>query len=849
MLGPGVQKAFLPEPKVDSANEKPAETEIELLESNEGAEDLPLPIEENPKMAPSVDIQSLEGSKETELLPSQKHDAHREHVPLEKIPKIVKRRKNKGLREGRLWEKERKASNNPRKVDLAPQMVRAHQAAYAYLNPNISKYETLLCLLDQAAQTQLSLQPMMTAVVLRFEEVNQALEEMAEEGELMLKEHGDYLAWPAGIRGPPALPAKPSADIPTLDPPPDLLQQLLQHSTEKMRLVGSSVQGLGDTTLEETVEYYSSLSKLLSERLQAKQAAERRLTQVLARVEVAAVRKFSPEDLALHSEDSGIESLTGSERHRRQRGSSGSGSTGSGSSAVVGRTVPLCYPKKNEAEDEEEEEDPSQPQSHITPQNNGVHLPTRPLSAAPPARPARPQRSNSSDCLKMLLELQRNQKELDHQMKNVTKGWSDRQAERGHKAGVRRHSSGNAGVSRHGQKGPLKACKTPSTLPMLEPHPPGRNSVRRLINSFSHGVDGRPGQSLANIPPHIRGSRRSTSLLPDIGNGEGSLVNNGNNNNNGWPTEGRDDLDVDSLPPPPPEVLMDNSYESMDESLGDMEGGAQEDSCSGHPTARQRTTVTQRLRASMQNVTVLPNRSSLCPRQDAGVRPQHEEEPEHALDHEADPDKEQAASLYRQARKIIHLRNAAESPQRKNTCKAETYPCNMPPTTPPVSRVRLPPSCPSVHHRLPNALVFTSQPSPPTQGHWKPSSRPGSPRSLIRTRVNSGEEIIPSMSFCDARSVFCQQSSETPSSSSTLPRPWGETSRGRQPVRGAHDVRRTQSDRRPSLTSHPEVPVDLEPRHIHSKTNFCPERTDSPPMAKANCQSDASASVALHPEQ
>ncbi|XP_029965616.1 uncharacterized protein pcare2 [Salarias fasciatus] len=258
-----------------------------------------------------------------------------------------KRKKNKGKK--RSAEKKRKSSAVHTKVDFPPHMVRAHQAAYDFLNPNISKYETLLGLLDQAAQTHLSLQPMMSAVVLRFEEINQALEEMAEEGELMLKEHGDCMALPSGMTASGVRPAKPSTDTACpSDPPPDLLQQMLQHSTEKMRQVGGSVQALGDTSLEEAVEYFSSVSRLLVEKLQAKQAAEQRLAQVLARVECAAMRKSNPEDSALHSEDSGIggenESLTGSERHRRHRGSAGSGSCGSGVNNPIPNLANLRFP-------------------------------------------------------------------------------------------------------------------------------------------------------------------------------------------------------------------------------------------------------------------------------------------------------------------------------------------------------------------------------------------------------------------------------------------------------------------------------------------------------------------------
>ncbi|XP_054475025.1 uncharacterized protein pcare2 [Anoplopoma fimbria] len=274
------------------------------------------------------DAEDIEELIEVNVIPKETIN---EVVKTDNIKKMAKRKKSKGKR--RSAEKQRMSSFVQTKFDFPPHMVRAHQAAYAFLNPNISKYEALLGLLDQAAQTQLSLQPTMTALVLRFEEINQALEEMAEEGELMLKEHGDYMALPSGMMGPAVIAANPRSD--SANPPPDLLQQLLQHSTEKMRLVGGSVKALGDTTLEDAVEYFSSLSKLLVEKRQAKQAAEQRLTVVLARVEKAANRKSNPEDSALHSEDSGIggenESLTGSERHRRHRGSAGSGSCGSGS--------------------------------------------------------------------------------------------------------------------------------------------------------------------------------------------------------------------------------------------------------------------------------------------------------------------------------------------------------------------------------------------------------------------------------------------------------------------------------------------------------------------------------------
>ncbi|KAJ8401201.1 hypothetical protein AAFF_G00387830 [Aldrovandia affinis] len=231
-----------------------------------------------------------------------------------------KSKKGKGSKLSRKKEKEKKASVIEPKVDFPEPLVKAHQAAYAFLNPSIAKYEVLLGLLDQAAQTQLSLQPMATFIALRYEEVNQGLKEMAEEGERLLKESGEHLTWPCPLKNlsdTPSMAASAAAAADT-EPPPDLLQQLLQYTTQRMRLIGQSVGGIGDSALEEAAEYFASLSELLDEKLKAKRMLEAHLGQILARVESAALRKPGPEDSALFSEDSGIgvesESLAGSER-------------------------------------------------------------------------------------------------------------------------------------------------------------------------------------------------------------------------------------------------------------------------------------------------------------------------------------------------------------------------------------------------------------------------------------------------------------------------------------------------------------------------------------------------------
>ncbi|XP_045917166.1 uncharacterized protein LOC123978078 [Micropterus dolomieu] len=204
-----------------------------------------------------------------------------------------------------------------------------------------------------------------------------------------------------------------------------------------------------------------------------------------------------------------------------------------------------------------------------------------------------------------------------------------------------------------------------------------------------------------------------------------------------------------------------------------------------------------------------------------------EQQPEN----DQDPDMEKAHCLYQQARKIIHLHNATECPDKRNInelsgsgpsplqarmgqrCgsnefyEGEMSSCSLPVTAPPVSRVRLPPCCPTVRQRFPSPPAFRPQTTS------RPSSRPGSPRTVTRTTDNT-EEIIPSVSFRDARSVFCLNESQKSqncisSGSSVLPRPWGEASRGRLPMRGTdNSTRRTQSEQRPSLTSHSEFPKD-----------------------------------------
>lgn len=227
------------------------------------------------------------------------------------------------------------------KVDFPEPLITAHQEAYAFLNPSINKYDVLLGLLEQATETRLSMRPMVAFMVLRYEEIIHGLEEIAAAGEKVLKDNGGNLAWTSQMKN-----LSPSSSLKSdpkdIEPPPDLLQQLLQYTTQRMKNVSQTVGGLGDAALEETVEYFDSLSELLQEKLKAKRAAEARLMQLLTCIELASLRKPGSEDCVLFSEDSGIgaesESLAGSERHRRRESSE---------STQTNRATPVSHTENN----------------------------------------------------------------------------------------------------------------------------------------------------------------------------------------------------------------------------------------------------------------------------------------------------------------------------------------------------------------------------------------------------------------------------------------------------------------------------------------------------------------------
>lgn len=989
------------------------------------------------------------------------------------------RKPKKNIRGAKILKKKDKDKlSAEQKVDFPEPLVKAHQAAYAFLNPSINKYDVLLGLLEQAAQTQVSVQPMVAFMALRYEEIIQGLEEIADEGEKVLKENGEHLAWPSQMKNLSSSPPLKSGSA-NIEPPPDLLQQLLQYTTQRMRNVGQTVGGIGDSALEEAAEYFASVSELLEEKLKVKRAVETRLMQLLSRIEMASLRKPGPEDCALFSEDSGIgaesESLAGSERRHRRESWESTGTNRTTPVSPMGYTstnfrkgvsrqkflsqispsvsltslnslgstctimandqrdsllgsVSLDDGEEEDNDDDEEEEmgetqvrfrkrsnsSPVNREQHPrrlppkrieNPQNVEMTLkmknaisgriqfipsqnpsaktkvagspktsrrqwadeeersPRRPQTAALVRRAvvkktpvSREQRSRSAESLRSkgedhtLLELERTQKDLNQRLQRMSKskaavntrtapskqnqGNSPAQSSainRKHpsleknsnpqplkdKADLKRCNNKKQEVTSDVEddkqknkkisKGPVKATPPPS--PPSSPRPSsglhrGRNSVRKLIDTFSQGIEELDSPKV--LGP-LKGVRKcGVPVLPGLGNMEAVLSAGITScRSESISSEKTDDLDLDSLPPPPLEVLMDNSFEgaqSLSTSVAD-DGATKV----GKSPVLKRTVVSQRLRASVQSVTVLPSKGGLPQASKvislARADQQHTSTPSKVIQPdaqlEAEPGKEKD-SLYQQARKIIHLRHSSDSQkERSSTSYIETNPpasqeestdsqnggnlsvpgpntmvsvstlppssvvTSQPPATPPKSRGRMLPSTPStpssLHRRLPSPHNFKRQPTPPSSASppvsrklptpaaerrlpsppvakqnilssnstssypFKAPSPPASPKVQRWSRENSSEDSSSTRMTNNARSVFCPASPSlfeaqpfsvprppqawTSTGMSFLSRPLGSRARFPVSVQGPRPfIRRSHSDRRPSLSLPPRSP-------------------------------------------
>ncbi|XP_053315088.1 photoreceptor cilium actin regulator [Spea bombifrons] len=204
------------------------------------------------------------------------------------------KRSNKQGRRSKAKEKPILLSETEKKVDFPEPLVKAHQSAYSYLSPNISKYEAVISMANQATQTQLIMQQMTSFMVMRFDEIIQCLKEITDDGEKLLKDVGNDLIWPLGKGNP--------------DDQPDLLQQLLQYTVNRMQTLNSTVASLTSNALQETCSYLQSAAASMQEKLKVKQMCDERLSRMIKLLEDSAAGSVQshPNDLTLYSEDSGI---------------------------------------------------------------------------------------------------------------------------------------------------------------------------------------------------------------------------------------------------------------------------------------------------------------------------------------------------------------------------------------------------------------------------------------------------------------------------------------------------------------------------------------------------------------
>ncbi|XP_029452608.1 photoreceptor cilium actin regulator [Rhinatrema bivittatum] len=194
----------------------------------------------------------------------------------------------------KLREKKRLACDMEQKVDFPDLLVKAHQNAYAYLNPNLSKYEAIVCIANQATQTQLILQQMVSFLAICFGEMNRLLQEIVDDGEDLLKEAGKNFAWPLN-----------EGDS---KEQPDLLQQLLQYTVNKMQVLNEAVASLTSNVLQETCSYLESAANNFQEKLKLKQQFDKHMLRIMKLLEAYTIGscQSNPYDLTLYSEDSGI---------------------------------------------------------------------------------------------------------------------------------------------------------------------------------------------------------------------------------------------------------------------------------------------------------------------------------------------------------------------------------------------------------------------------------------------------------------------------------------------------------------------------------------------------------------
>lgn len=198
------------------------------------------------------------------------------------------------------WESKPKRQRSPPahgpagSVDFPERLVKAHQHAYSYLHSCLPKYEAVLSLTQQATQTQELLQPMASFLLRCLEEVNQLLGEISKDGEVLLQEVREDLAWPSR-KG-------------ESQEQPDLLQQLLQYTVSRLQVLSGTVASVTSSFLEGSSSYLQATASHLGNKLSTKRGVDERLLRALGQLESLASGHSDPgvQGLPLCSEDSGI---------------------------------------------------------------------------------------------------------------------------------------------------------------------------------------------------------------------------------------------------------------------------------------------------------------------------------------------------------------------------------------------------------------------------------------------------------------------------------------------------------------------------------------------------------------
>lgn len=748
-------------------------------------------------------------------------------------------------------------------------LAQANPGADGHISPSVSKYEALKNLLHQVTQTHRSLQPMTDLMAQHYEEINHQLEVMAEEGETLLREHENNLA-----RIQPA----------------DQLQHVIQYTSAKPILGADSAGGSGYSALEDAVVYFATLSTLLHEKLRAKRAAEQRLAQVVARVgAMGPQRKHAPEDGSLHSEDSGIgaesESLNGFERpqrhadnselhrfeHRHQECNqsvsinSNCSSAGDGRSlnrakraTSLGNIAPHWLKQGMEQKPKSLQMVTSAGTKRSPPVNSalrrswsvgslchqigGTTLPQQchhqQLSSTMGEAVSRVA-VGYSVCSPLNKKFEQEGRQLQHPVL-LASSPSQKKTSHCSQARHRRHSSqelemgekekeGDVEGRTKGRKGDraLRVMPPPSPA-LITPELYSNSSVKRLINTFNCRENSNQTHNPSNASVISQGARKY-----DAPNKPGKTESYDTISDYNWQMGCRtyikvEDSDVDPLPPPPPEVMMDNSFSRTDRSP-DREGKV------GMPS--RACVASQHLHSSRQKVT---SPSSCCSLHHQDTVAGSWARPDSLQESECDPKKEEADDLYHRDHKIIYLQDSAESSMNiVQTGQDRKIPLSLgsrvgtqggsdghsngdttilpairqPVTNPPISR-----KLKSSSQNLPRTLVVSQLATGSPEGSSSapfnlpllPSGQAGlislasSPQSMPSAGLNhevSHEVGTPvamqSMSFQDA----AQRETWVTSQSPTLPRPWGETPRSKLSLSAYSPqpfVRRCLSDRKPA---------------------------------------------------